>query len=83
MTLASFQRCGSLPVENDLLKKKHRGDDKTLAHSFRLRGGKLSGPGDLQISKFFNSFSTSFMLQRMFESLQLVTFKFGEVIAVL
>ena len=45
--LASFQRCGNLPVENDLLKRKHRGDDKTLAHSFRMRGGKLSGPGDL------------------------------------
>ena len=46
MTLASFQRCGSLPVENDLLKKKHRGDDKTLAHSSRMRGGK-PGPGDM------------------------------------
>ena len=46
MTLASFQRCGSLPVENDLLKKKQRGDDKTLAHSSRMRGGK-PGPGDM------------------------------------
>ena len=36
--LASFQRCGNLPVENDLLKKKHRGDDKTLAHYLRMRG---------------------------------------------
>jgi len=45
--LASFQRCRNLPVENDLLKKKYRGDDKTLAHSFRMRGGKLTGQGDL------------------------------------
>ena len=70
--LASFQRCGSLPVEKDLLKKKHRGDDKTLAHSFKMRGGRLSGPGDLKIFKFSNIFSTSFVLQRMFESLLLV-----------
>ena len=72
--LASFHRCGSLPVENDLLKKKHRGEDITLAHSFRMRGDRLSGPGDLYIFTFFNSFSTSFVLQRMFESLLSVTY---------
>ena len=45
--LASFHACDSLPFDIDLSIKKHKDSDKTDVHSFRIRGDRPSGPGDL------------------------------------
>ena len=45
--LAIFQSAGNNPVLDDLLKNTHKGVDNSCAHSFKMRGGIRSGPGDL------------------------------------
>ena len=50
---------GSEPDWNDLLNRLQSDVDSSSAHSFRIRGDNLSGPGDLCMFRFFRCFSTS------------------------
>jgi hypothetical protein len=45
--LANFQSCGSVPEKKDLLNNLVRDGANWEAHSFRIRGEIVSGPGDL------------------------------------
>ena len=40
---------GSEPDWNDLLNRLQSDVDSSSAHSFRIRGDNLSGPGDLML----------------------------------
>lgn len=48
----------SEPDWNDLLNKLQSDIDNSNAHSFRIQGNNLSGPGDLCMFRFFRCFST-------------------------
>lgn len=50
---ACFQACGTEPVVNDAFINLQSDGAISTAHSFKMRGGRWSGPGDLNAFRFF------------------------------
>jgi hypothetical protein len=57
--LAVFHSIGSMPIENELFSKSEIEGASSVAYTFRIRSGILSGPGDFSTLRFRRSFPTS------------------------
>lgn len=56
---ASSQEGGSVPFERDDSKRRHNGRERAVAHSFKTRGWRLSGPAEPPGSRAESSFFIS------------------------
>ena len=80
--LACFHSLGSLPKRNDLLNIKHSELASSFAHSLRILGCSLSGPGVLLGFKLFRAGNTSSVENSKVDMISLVKGEVGRPLGV-
>ena len=80
--LACFHSQGSLPKRNDLLNIKHNELASSFAHSLRILGCSLSGPGVLLGLTLCRADNTSSVENSKVDMISLMKWEVGEAIGI-